>query len=333
MINDFIIIESHYGVSENLIRAETRNKCSENFIEIINELANILYPSEEFEIYLLPSQEGSYKDIIKFVKKAKKETSKSMSTLLLIGNLTVGYLVYSNSNHEFQLHKDAQTVDMANKCISLQQQIELLKDQYEIDNFQDQKVNEICGNLKLKKLKNEIYETLNEDDMIASDELIVKDMDENTIVQEKVERRDFENHIEYIPENEGYLKQNSEGIIELITLVLRQKRDGKGIPWRGIYYGADIKAGNIDILKNGEEITFYMQDQIFKRKIDGQEITFSSGDNIKVVFDIKGMINIDKIQYKNIYIKTVESFNESEIVHPKKTNAGGAASEDQLSLF
>lgn len=327
------ILESHFGVPEHFIRAYTRNRCSENFVEIIIEIATILYPDIEFEVYLSPPEPGSYKDIINIVKKKPLESITAAAT---VGALAFGFLTYLDSHQEHIHTTNIQIVDDTTKCLSLKQQIDELSTKYEIENIPNEKIDEICGNLKLKKLKNDRFRALQDDDMIASDETILKDANAKVISQKKIERRDFEKHIEAIPEEEDYSRENLEGVIELVSLVVKQKKEGKGIPWKGIYYGNDIRERGVDILLNGEEISFYMQDTDFKKKIDEHQVTFTSGDTMGILFDIKGSLKIDLIQYKSIYVKEVKRFNEDVIEHivkKKKKRNKTIDSDNQITLL
>lgn len=327
---EFLTIESHFGVPQNLIRSYTRNKCSEDLAGIIKEVATILYPDEEFEIFLFPPEPGSYKDIIKLFKKKPLESITAVAT---IGTLTFMVLTYVDTHSAHKHEKRMQIVDDTAKCLALKAQLEELKKTYEIDEIPEEKLNEVCGNIKLKKLKNDRYQTLQDDDMIASDETIVKNPNLEVVISKKVERADFQMCIEPLPENEDYYKKELKGVIELISLVVKQKKEGKGITWRGTYYGDDIQERGINILLNGEEVTFYMQDNDFKEKIEKHEIVFSSDDNIRVIFDIKGSIDVDVFQNKAIYIKEVTNFNEDVIEHKIKPKKNSVESDDQMTLF
>jgi len=322
---EFITIESHFGVPDNTIRANTRNRCSEDLVQIIREIAMMLYSDEELEIFLLPPQNGSYTDIIKIV-------SGTAITVTTVGTFTFAYLTYKDT-HKEHLHSEIiQVVDDTSKCLALKQQLYELGQSYEIENIPDDKLSEVCGSLKLKKLKNDRYKTLLEDDMICSEMTLVKNSNDNIVAQKKVDRIDFEKLIEALPE-ETYSKDSFEGVIELISPILMQKKEGKGIPWKGIFYGEDIKDRGIEIISNGEEVHFYMQDPDFKKKIEEHEIKFTKGDNMRVLFDLKGDIVGDLIQNKAIYVKQVIKFNEDIIEHKIITKAKIIPSKDQLPLL
>lgn len=329
---EFITIESHYGVPENAIRVNTRNQCSESFTGIINGIASILYPTEEFDIFLLPSERGSYKDIIKIVKKKPLE---SATAVVAVGTLVVGFLTYLDG-HATHVHDEkVHIIDDASKCLALKQQMAELAKNYEVDNIPEDKINEVCGNLRLKKIKNDRLKTLQNDDMITSEQIIVKDSELKIIFDKKIERKDFEDQVEFLSDLE-YTRENMEGVIELVSLVVKQKKEGKGIPWKGFYYGDDISDRGINILFNGENINFYMQDLNFKNKIDKHEIAFSNGDNINAVFDIRGSLNMDMNLSKSIYVKEVKRFNEDIIEHKAKIaikNKAEGMIKNQNALF
>lgn len=327
---DHIIIESHFGVPDNLIRSYTRNKCSEDLVGIINEIATILYPDDEFEILLLPSEPGTYKDVIKLLKKKPLEAVTAVTT---IGILTFAFLTYLDSHSEHSHDTKMQIVDDTAKCLALRAQLNSLDDQYGIDKITDEKLNEVCGNIKLKKLKNERYQTLIEDDMVANEQTIIKDFQGQTVFEKTIQKEEFNMCIEYLPENEEYEKKSIEGVIELISLVVRQKKEGKGRTWYGTYYGENIEERGIVILENGQEITFYMQDDDFKEKIKNHEIVFSSDDNIRAKIDIKGELNIDKLINPSFYVKEVISFNKDIIEHKVKTKKIQTKPNDDQMTF
>ncbi len=331
MTTDFITIESHYGVPNKQIRAFTRNKCSSDLTEIIKLIASHLYPDEEFEILLLPAEPGSYKDVLKIIKKKPLETA---TTVFALGALVVGVLTYSDTHAEHVHYEKIQVVDDIQKCLALKEQIENLKENYEVNNIPEEKIKEVCGDLTIKKLKNDRYRILQDDDWIAYEETVLKDSSNNEVSKKYIARADFHKYIEALPENEEYSHENIEGVIELVSLVVKQKKEGKGIAWIGIYHGDSIITRGITILEKGEQINFFMQDTEFKKKIDTHEITFSSGDNMRIIFNIKGAIHGDQFQHRAIYVHTVSKFNEDIIEHKEKpSNDKFTIPPDQLELL
>lgn len=330
-IEDFVILETHFGVSEHFIRAGTRNKCSEDLVSMIQEIAKILYPDDDFDVFLFPPEPGSYRDIIKFIKKHKIEVS--VGTTIAVGGLVLGYLNYKDS-HEAHLNDEKMwVIDETTKCLELQKIIEDLKKDHDIENIPPKKIQEVCGNLNLKKRKNDFYNTLQGDGMIKNNETILKDSTDKAVFSKNIERMDFSKYIEPILDTK-YSKENNEGIVEIISPVVKQKKEGRGIVWRGTYYGEDIFFKDISILKNGDDIEFYMQDSDFKGQISSKERVFAVKDNMKIVFDITGELKGDALLNRSIYIKEVKSYNEEIIPHKEKNlRRQDVVPDDQGGLF
>lgn len=332
-IEDFITIETHFGVSEHFIRADTRNKCSEDLVAMIQEISGILFPDDGFDIYLLPPEPGSYRDIVKFVKRNKIGVV-SVGTVIAVGGLVLGYLNYKDSHGAYLNDKKMWVIDEATKCLELQKTIEDLKKDHNIENIPDEKISEVCGNLNLKKRKNSFYNTLQGDGMIKNNETILKDTQSHSIFSKKIERIDFSKYIEPILDQK-YSQENIEGVVEIISPVVKQKKEGKGIAWRGIYYGENIFFKDISILNNEDDIEFYMQDSDFKGQISSKERMFAVKDNMRIVFDITGELKGGALLNRAIYIKEVKSYNEEVIPHKIKLarNTGDIPNDDQAKLF
>jgi len=330
-IEDHFTIETHFGVPENFIRADTRNKCSGDLVSIIQEIAEILYPDDLFEVYLLPSESGSYRDIVKFVKKHKVGTT--VGTVIAIGTLTLGFLNYKDSHTKHLNDEKDRVIDETTKCLELQKMIEELGERYVVDNIPERKLKEVCGNLNLKKRKNSFYNTLQNDSMVVSNETVLKNDKNTTVLARAVERTNFNDYIEPIPDQQ-YSKENAEGVIEIISPVVRQKKEGKGIAWRGTYCGEDIYYDDIPILKDEEDIDFYMQDPDFKTQINNKEVAFSVGDNMRITFDVMGELKGWILQNRAIYIKEVKNYNEEVIFHkPKIVRKNNDVLDNQSKLF
>lgn len=330
-VENFITIETHFGVPEHFIRADTKNRYSENIVAIIQEIALILYPDDKFEVYLLPSEPGSFKEIIKFVNKHK--LSVAAGSVMTIGGLVLGILTYKDSHEKFIHDKRMQIVDDTQKCLELKKNIDNIGLDYTIENISEEKIKIACGSLNLKKRKNDIYNTLKNDDMIENNETFLKDSTGSSVLSKKIEKNEFPEYIELIADQK-YSNENVEGIIELISPVLKQKQDGKGMTWRGIYHGENIIFNEISILQNEEVFDFFMQDSDFKTKINNQEQSFKIRDTMKVSFNISGELKNGIIQNRSVYIKEVKSYNEETIPHTEKTqNKSKNLSQNQTTLF
>ena len=339
---DFITIESHFGVPNNCIRANTRNKCSEDFVEIINQISKIVYPNDGFEIFLMPPKEGSYTDIIKIVRNTKKEflknpitkTTTAIGALVALGGLSVAVLTYKDSHSEHLHNEKTWEIEDAAKCLALKEQLVILGESYKIEGITDEQLEEICGDINLKKLKNNRYKILEGDETVASDTTILKNAAEETVISKKIDRSEFPSHIEKLPEEEGTI-ENNQGVIELISLVVKQQKEGKGIPWKGTYYGDSVIKNGAVILENEEMVSFFMQDGVFKEKIKNKEVTFGSGDNITAKFNLAFNRNLDGTWNKAIYVVEVRDFNGVIVDHPEKFKKPdkNIPPENQQNLF
>jgi hypothetical protein len=332
---DFITIETHFGVPGHFIRANTRNKCSEDMVSILQEIAQILYPNDDFEVFLLPPEPGSYKDIIKFVKKHKVGVgiSATIGTTVTIGGLAVAFLNYKDSHTEHIHNTEMNIVDDVTKCLELKKTMEELREGYTMDNIPEEKINLVCKNINLQKKKNSVFDTLKGDTMIENNETILKNSEEKILLTEKIERKDFQKYIEPMLDRK-YELQSVSGIIELISPVVKQKKEGRGITWRGTYYGDDIIHEGTPILSNGEDMDFFMQDQDLKSQINNKERVFAQGDNMKAIFDINGEIKGVSFLNRSIYIKEVQSYNEDIIPHKEKlARQNSDVSDDHPKLF
>ncbi len=329
--DDFITIETHFGVPEHFIRADTRNKCSEDLVFMLQEISKIIFPDEGFDIFLLPPEPGSYRDIIKFVKKNK--VGSVVTAGIAIGGLCLGYLNYKDS-HEAHLNNSKMwVIDETTKCLELQKNLEDLRGDYEIGNIDNKKLREVCGSINLIKRKNNFYNVLKGDGMISNNETVLKDNKNEVISSKKIERVDFSKYIEPMPDQK-FSQENIEGVVELISPVVKQKKEGKGIAWRGTYYGDDIFFRDVSVLENGTDIEFYMQDPDFKGQISNKERSFAVKDNMKIVFDVAGELKGGVFLNRSIYIKEVKSYNEEVIPHKiKLASRVQETSADQNGLF
>lgn len=336
---EYITIESHFGLLDpksHSIRAYTRNKYSDSIVTMFGEISQILCPEEDFEIYFLPPKHGSYKDIIRIVRKNPIKTIVGTATLTAtVTGVLFTYLTYRDTHETHEHEKSMWSVDDMSKCLSLMESKVNLEKEYDLSGFPEEKINKICGNLLLRKRKNDIYQTLKDDETITNEEIILKGQDGSVLQSEKIEHNDFEKYIVSIPAETAMI-DNVNGIIELDAIVIRQRKEGKGVQWRGVYYGNTVTNNGRVLLSDGEAIGFYMQDNDFKENINQQKMTFASGDNMYAFLEIKSSWKENIFQKKDIYVKKVEKFNEAVIEHKEKvskTTKNNLTLKNQISLF
>ncbi len=307
--NNEVGIELHYSFNDidiHSINFYIRNSCSLAQAEIISYLINTLYPDEHFEILTLPPQKGSFNDItiIKFL-------NKNPGIILSVISLILPALLYNSQLKANETTTDYNILQVIEKCKDLD------------SNFPDevlQKINSICDSYYPRKQKNIFYESIISDKNIVSIEPKIFANDKN-VFNAQIKQEEFGDYIEDIPKEKEFLKVEMTGNIQLSQPVIdRQQQYGRGLAWRGVYYGNDISDENNNlIVEDGENIFFYMQDDEYKKQILNQEISFTSGDNIGVIFDVSRYYDYvnDKFGKPRLYVKRVVSHNDNLVQHKK----------------
>ena len=301
-------IELHYNFISNDIHSinfHVRTTCSLAQVEILSYLIKTLYPDERFEILSLPSQEGSFKDltVVKFL-------NKNSGVIALLAVLLPAILYKS----QFNVNKttaDFNVLQIVEKCKELG---------LDPSNEEVQKIQDVCDSYYPKKQKNIFYESVMSDKEIVSIKPIISEENKD-IFETEIRKDEFKNYIEQIPKEKEFLKVDLSGSIQLSQpFIDKQQQYGRGAPWKGVYYGNDVldEKGEL-ILQDGESIFFYMQDDEYKSQILNQEISFTSGDNIGVTFDISRYYDYinSKFGKPRLYVKKVVSHNDNLVQHKK----------------
>lgn len=300
-------IELHYNFISNDIHSinfHTRNTCSLAQAEAISYLIRALYPDERFEILTLPPRDGSFRDfmVVKFF-------NENQGVILAVSAL-FSILLFSSQIKLNNTTSDINTLEIIEKCKS-----------FGITNEQIQKIEDICNSYYPKKQKNIFYQSVISDKDIVSIKPAIFEKNEN-VFEKEIKRSEFINYIEEIPKEKEFLKIDLSGNIQLSQpFIDKQQQYGRGVAWKGVYYGADIfdEEGRL-IVEDGENIFFYMQDDEYKNQILNQEISFTSGDNIRVIFDVSRYYDYIKNKFgkPRLYIKKVVSHNDNLVKHKKE---------------
>lgn len=312
---EYLTLESHFWVPDHAIRPDTRNICSKELVSLIYRVASIIAPEEKIEVLILPSEIWCYKDIFKI-------TGTKISIVIAVIGAVYASLTYHRDSDKIKL-------EMIKECMETIQVASSMSGEIQVD---DSILTALCDDYGIKKIKNTRYKTLQGDESIEYEETVIKTPDKQNIFQSTIQRQDFERMIIPLPEAEEYEKEDITWTIELISLVVKQKKEGRGIPWKWSYFWDDIIYQGIKVLENNEDIDFFMQDEEFKQKIKNQEIQFSSWDNIEVEFKMKVEIYAGIVKTRKIYIKKVLEFNEQEIPHSEKIRKKEINS-NQIALF
>lgn len=310
----YLTLESHFWVIDHAIRPDTRNICSKELVSLIYRVASIITPEEKIEVLILPSEIWSYKDIFKITWGIP---------IVAILWAVWWYLNYQDSHERHQM-------DMIHSCTEEIQRIENMT--WVSFSISEDKIYELCEDYGIQKNKNTRYKTLQGDETIEYEETVIKTQDRQNIFQSSIQRQDFQRMIVPLPEDEEYKKEDIKWTIELISLVVKQKKEGKGIPWKWTYFWDDILYQGIKILENNEDIDFFMQDNEFKQRIKNQEIQFSSWDNISVSLKMNVEISAGVTKNRKIYVSKVLWFNNQEIPHLDKKEKEKESNRQQ-SLF
>lgn len=310
----YLTLESHFWVVDHAIRPDTRNICSKELVSLIYRVASIIAPEEKIGVLILPSEIWSYKDVFKITWGIP---------IVAILWAVWWYLNYQDSHERHQM-------DMIHSCTEEIQRIENMT--WVSFSISEDKIYELCEDYGIQKNKNIRYKTLVEDNMIEYEETVIKTQDRQNVFQSRLQREDFQRMIVPLPEGEEYEKEDIKWTIELISLVVKQKKEGKGIPWKWTYFWNDIVYQGIKILENNEDIDFFMQDNEFKQRIKNQEIQFSSWDNMSVSFKMNVEISAGETKNRRIYVSRVLWFNNQEIPHIDKKDKEKESNRQQ-SLF
>lgn len=311
----YLTLESHFWVVDHAIRPDTRNICSKELVSLIYRVASIIAPEEKIEVLILPSEIWCYKDIFKI-------TGTKISIVLAVIGAVYASLTYHRDSDKIKL-------EMIKGCMETMQVASGMSGEIQVD---DGILSALCDDYGIKKIKNTRYKTLQGDETIEYEETIIKTPDRQNVFQSRLQRQDFQRMIVPLPEGEEYEKEDIKWTIELISLVVKQKKEGKGIPWKWTYFWDDIVYQGIKILENNEDIDFLMQDNEFKQRIKNQEIQFSSWDNISVSFKMNVEISAGVTKNRKIYVSKVFWFNNQEIPHIDKKEKEKESNRQQ-SLF
>lgn len=306
-----IVIDLHYNFIDSnahSINFYTKNACSLAQVEIISYIIDTLYPNERFEIVSLPSQNGSFKDIS--VVKFLNDNLSIVTIACTVVSTIFPLILYSSQARVNKTTGDINTLSIIEKC----------KSTGLLDDEEIKKIEEICNSYISKKQKNIFYESVILDNDVISIQPTVID-NNKYVFEEEIPKIYFKDYIEELPKEKEYLKTNLSGHIQLSQpFIDKQKQYGRGVAWKGVYYGQDVldDSGEL-IIRDGENVFFYMQDDDYKKQILKQEISFKNGDNINVVFDISRYYSYVNGRYSNpaLYVKRVESHNDNLVQHKK----------------
>jgi hypothetical protein len=252
---DISYIENHYGVTSHEILAQTRNVvCSAN-IEIIKRIIKAIDPCVDFKIYVLPTQEGSYQDIIKIV------TANRITAVCAIGALLLAFLTFKSSLKFNDL-------DEANQQLEFMKHIKTMGLSY--DDLPTDSMKKIYNDIFLQKEKAKRYKALLNDKDVKNDINIANDSEFNQIHKTEVKRNEF---AEFIIEPES----------EKLEPTYKLHKVRIDSPIITLDSNAQWKTKDLHTKK---PISFYLEDKNFKADFlsDKYPLKKTSGDDTMVVY-------------------------------------------------
>lgn len=281
VLENSAVLENHYyGKNGHKMSAKTRNICSNADIEIIEEIAKILFPEEKIEILVSPSKKGCYQDdlIIQIIN--------SPLFVTIAGVLLTAFLTYLGTRPQQELAK-----------LELQEKKEKLQKKAEENNVKDfeEKIEKIFTSRKLQKNKNRRFECLRDDKNIEKDEIIAK-VHSKIVAQKTIKDTEFNDYIEPLPETTNIYSE--EKIHSL--LVISDVKDKKYKQWIWKFED-EISKNQVNFkMKDKSFYDFYLQEVFGLRKIIA-----------RVRYDIEEYENGEK-EIKDKEIIAVYKYNDIE---------------------
>ncbi len=316
-----LYLEIHYGTSLSALSVETRNACSNALISLINEISETLYGnSKNFEMLYMPAQEGSYKDIIKieFVKKFLSSINTTANLLILCLGIPKAYEEISyihNENVKKQFEISTQNTD---KCLEWLEKIRALNEKGVNVELSENELNRVCSNLKINRHVSRLYNNLEKDHDISTQEFILKDETGYSINSAEVFRKDFK---KFVKNDDEIYDGSFESVhFEIIAPIVKTVKGAKS--WMGEFKGRPLSADGISLIETDEIVKFYMADTDFKKDINKQEVSFKQGDIIVGNIRVTGRIREDlTLSNRKIWIENVEKYNDIQRENFSKKNA------------
>ena len=134
---------------------------------MLEELAKILFPDEEIEIYVIPAQDGCHQDNF-WIKIGKITNNATFATIS--GVLLAAFLASSLTRSQIELNQSQE------ELINLQiQQAKLELKKQNIDVLpSDTQLKQVVTSQNIKKAKSQYFSQLQKDTDIIKDQIIAK---------------------------------------------------------------------------------------------------------------------------------------------------------------
>ncbi len=268
----------------------------------------------------MPAEEGCYKDIIK-IKSVKNFLSNIATTanilILLLGVPKACEEIYRIRNENLIKQFEISTQD-TDKCLEWLEKIESLREKGVNVELSEDKLSKVCSNLKINRHVSRLYNNLEKDHDISTQEFILKDETGYSINSAEVFRKDFK---KFVKNDDEIYDGSFESVhFEIIAPIVKTVKGAKS--WMGEFKGRPLSADGISLIETDEIVKFYMADTDFKKDINKQEVSFKQGDIIVGNIRVTGRIREDlTLSNRKIWIENVEKYNDIQRENFSKKNA------------
>lgn len=276
-------VHHYFNDKSHTLDAFIKNKAEIEFLSIVSEVANILTISCKLEAEVV--KEGGFVEIWTFLGESAEQIN------LLIGVLTL-ILTISQSD-------DRETSDLKKENLKLSVEerklrINRLKKEILVSkekNVQERLVDDILHtNHKVVTRRSNYYKNISHVEKIRSVAFSKLDKTSKEISKEKNIYR--ENFKDFIIENDNLPAEILERVeLEIVAPVLNYQKNAK---WRAIY--------------NEQNISFSMNDNIFKQDVFNQKILFTNGTIL--VCDLKIIRKVNELGEIIVATYAVEQVHE-----------------------
>lgn len=327
-------LESHYyGLNGSAIKYTTRNICADATAKILEEMARILFPNEEIEIYVIPAKDGCHQDNfwIKFKNVTNNATFATVVCVCLTAYLgqpltkaTINYL-------------EANTELAKKQATQIKEKIEQVMPHF---NISDEQCKSLVESTTIKKNRNTHFEQLRTDKEIKKEKFIAKS-NGKIVTKKTIESIDFSDYIEDLPKTTTI--KTIEKIHELIVVKPVNDKANKHLMW-------DVEDKNIRKkygvrMKDEGFYEFYFQKNIKlktlvarvrytvkeyeegEEKIDKKEVVIVYKYNGKTIYNLPKNENIEPFPLES----SIANKNEYVIIEEKESSQ--KIDEKQISLF
>ena len=198
-IKYWAILENHYyGINGPAIKYSTRNICADSTAKMLEELARILFPDEQIEIYVIPAKDWCHQDSFWI---------KNKDALITWTIVAIAWAVFIIPWQISQIITDASTRRLNESQIQVNQtqkelnelQINELKfstkQAIPSNNITDEQFGKVISSQEIKKQKNQHFQQLQKDTDIQKEQIIAKQND-RIIFDKTIESIEFPNYVE-----------------------------------------------------------------------------------------------------------------------------------------